>query len=791
MHPSSRRVLYAVAALAAAVPAQSLTVNGQTGFSWLPLAAPAVMQMTGLPGRPHYWVFDIAPGPVVHAGVSIPVGLTPFLIDVGQGQPMPPSGARSIVVAATLPSLTGQTFYSAGAYEDPGTPAGFTVTNGVSFRWFAPGTSAGADAATLINEPVTLDGSGNRDPLTGQLPTGTQLQWTVTQAPAGSIPVLVGEQAEFPSFRADRAGLYMIELQSLGPAGFGFDIVEVAVYDLRFNAPPGGHFAAGSVYLNGTILGPPWSAFDVAGATPSVIAGQWFRGFVTPVPPMDTFTARVTASGGASVSVSLPVTVGAAATLGPSSPQASVERLRAAGLDGLEPQIESALSALPFNSVIQAVPTINVVNGAPAFSANVNPNSGSFNPNTVEFDWAPANGYVAVTLRLHDVVVHSTVSGVLVFVSYSDSATITAQTATLTAQMTLGSGPGGAVTVAFQNLNATLSGFSFTLGSFLNTLAQIGPIQDAIRGLVESAIEGMGPSLPGFINPTLAEFALSTNLSSAGVPLQVDFPVTGFAYDTDGVTLTNSFLATPLQLSPTAGSFTRFRTTTPPSPATFPAATPALGQPWGFALALNDDLFNHLLAQIVRTGVLDFDFTGQLGPPQTGLNLVAGVMDLLLPGTGFQWFDFNAPVTLRLRHGSAPFVVFTPGSPRHGTIHASDIRFEIEVSPAPGVFLPVIAASLSASAAVTIQVDPLSTTLSVGIDGPSVTFTGRSRRSFAGTDPEPLLANLGPAMQLLLPMLVEPLAQIPVPSTPAGAPQIVEVSGVPSSPDQLTAYFNL
>ena len=74
----------------------------------------------------------------------------------------------------------------------------------------APVSEAGSDVVVEIGETVSLNGEGTRDDddSLAQL----QLQWALISQPAESTAVLIGEDSLTPSFTADVAGDYVVEL---------------------------------------------------------------------------------------------------------------------------------------------------------------------------------------------------------------------------------------------------------------------------------------------------------------------------------------------------------------------------------------------------------------------------------------------------------------------------------------------------------------------------------------------------------------------------------------------------
>lgn len=787
------KTLVVVLVCSTVLSGQSLLVNGSAGHADVPLLSTLSLQLTGPAGLPHYWGLSEDPGPSMLFSNSVPIGITTETIDLGGGAPMPASGARTWTVTVPLDaSLVGLQAYSAAIFLDPSAPTGAIPTNGVSFT-LTTTVDAGPDVATFIDEGVVLSGAGNRDPFTGQLPPGTTFAWAVIDGPPGATTQIIEPQGELPAFIADTPGLYTVSVQVTGPGVLGVDTCEVEVYDFRWGADPTGEITTAPVGLTGTAHGPPGWSVTVNGTPTSgspFAPGVWLAGTHIPTGVIDVLVAELTTPNGRTLTRVRPVTNGVAAPIGQPSSQAAGVRLRTGGLDGLEPLIETELAALDYNGIVTGIGTINVVNGGPFFSADVTPTSGNLDAQNILFDMSPDTGHVDVTVTFHNVHVDVDVTGELVFVNYNEQASIDASTAVMTGEVTFVPGPNGALEIAVSNPQATLTNFNFTLSNFLNGLVQIGLIQDAIRDTVEDSLEATAADIVGFVNPLLADFAFSLDLSSSGIPMQVDFPMETAGYDTDGVSLCNTAAVTPLMSGPESPPLDKYLAT-PATALTYPATTPGGGAPYGFSLCVNDDLLNQVLAGLVATGSLDLDITGTLGTGASAVTLTAGFVDLLAPGFGFSQFEFNTPLVLRLRHLSAPVVTYTPGSSTHGQLHIAGVRIDIDAEPQPGVYLPVMSVTTSGSAGVSLVVAPGTTDVSMMIDGPSISTTFHVRRQMAGANPGPALAGLSFLMQFLLPAIVEPVAMVTIPAPPLGTTSVLEVAGSAAWSDYLCAYFNV
>lgn len=781
--PSALILLLAVTGLA-----QELRVNGSLNQANVPIGKTVQFELTGTPGQPHLWFFDLDPGPTMIAGVAVPIGFSPALIDIGMGTPLPASGEINLPVGVDNdPSLVGVTVHSVAGVLDAGAPLGWALTNGISFTFVGNAADAGPDGAALVGQGVTLDGSGNLGP-SGQVPMGTSLQWVVIGAPSGASPQLQNAQGAFPVLVADLPGTYSLELQVTDGSGLSADHVRVDAFDVAFSSPGDGTFTiAGSVNASGTVLGPV-AGLEVNGQAVTVQAGGAFdAGSIALSGTMNPITARVVAPSGATVDHTVTVINGVGLPVGTLGAPGSALRIGGASLDLLETPVELVLGLIPLNEIITAIPPVQIIN-TPIFTSTIAFTSAGYDPNSVDFDLFPSNGHIGLSVTFNQLVISADLSGSLLFGTYSETASITATSVVVSGELVIGSNAQGGIEVTMQNTSATANGFNFSVTGVLNGIAQLGALQSGIQGLIETSFAGILDLVPTLLNPALGNLVLSADLSGVGIPMQVDFPLNSVVYDMDGLTVANDFAATALTVGAETPSLTESLSSVGAVPA-FGTTTPVNMAVFDLALATNDELYNQSLTALTQAGVLNQDLTGSVGQGTGAVVLTAGALATLMPGAGFEAFDPSLPVSLAVRHTTAPAVTFSPTGMDQAALHIGNMHLDFAVEVAVGVNVPVLSAGVSATAGLTITVDPMTNALSITPGTATVTPTVRGH--LAGAAPANALAGIQTVVQQIIPLITGPLSQVPLPGALFGNPLLVEVSVSQQNPDTLTTYFDI
>ncbi len=770
--------------------AQTLTVNGSTTHADIYLGSFPTFQLTGPAGAPFYWIFSDSPGPFIAGPVSIPVGPGTGFVDLGGGQPFVATGqvGFNFEVPTSFTSLVGVTLYSAAIFVDPNAPGGLVPSNGISFTFRIGTASAGPDAATLVNKPVGLDGSGNRDQQ-GNLPAGITFDWQVVSGPAGAAPALTSSTSEFASFKPDLPGTYVVRLNVGGGVPYGTDTVVIDAYDINFTSPVDGSFGNGTTNVSGTVTGPTPQSARLNGSAIAIQGNGAFNGGTLapqgPGPGMSAITLELTAPSGQKVAKTVSVLIGTGqAITSPASP-ASALRVNGITFDPLEGPIAQVFGTIDFNSVIAAIPAIPLLTvpgpfGITLLSVTADPTGFTYDP-TVLVDFFPgANGAVGLSITFTNVVITSNMTGVIFNAPYNETATITATSAVITGNIAFVQGANG-MQAQVQGATTTLNGFAFTVTGALGNVSQIGTIQQLFRTAIQTALAATLQLLPPLINPLIAQFNnFAFDLSAQGIPLSMAFAAHSLFYDAAGLTVGLNVALTPTATNPDAPALTQYRTTPGVLP-TFGATTPVQNNAYTIGVGLNDDTLNVFFASLTATGGLNLDVNGQLGTGGTAIPLTAGSLATALPQAGFEKFAAATPVVLHVRHTTAPSFTLAQSAQSQGTFYLSNVKMSFDAI-VDGNEVPVFAMGFSASTSIQFVVDPQTGALT--IQPGTITATATSDVNFPGFDGTSATATLGPVVTAVITSLFQPFSSIPLPGAQGGVIQEIGIAN-----DWLITYF--
>lgn len=153
--------------------------------------------------------------------LSIPAGSTATISDPTIVNP---------TISIDLPG-----FYSLQLIVNDGTVDSQPDFVNISTTNSAPVANAGPDRQVNVGAMVTLDGSGSSDADGDTL----SFQWTVVSVPAGSTAVLSDSTVPMPTFTADLAGNYMMQLVvNDGTVDSAPDTVTITAAEVMNNTPP-------------------------------------------------------------------------------------------------------------------------------------------------------------------------------------------------------------------------------------------------------------------------------------------------------------------------------------------------------------------------------------------------------------------------------------------------------------------------------------------------------------------------------------------------------------------------
>lgn len=769
-------LLAALACLPAA--AQTLTVNGHPGHVPVPVDSFVEVELCGPPGAVHYWAFDTDPGPTQAGPLSIPLGFSANLLDIGMGLPMPASGCRSIAFAVAGPSLAGLAIYTAGAFVDG--QGAVALTNGAGFTVTPKGASAGPDGVALAGRPAALDGTRMLDGGGALLP-GIQPLWSIVHAPAGSNPQLTGIQDAIPEFVADLPGRYTIRVETPAAGGLSQDECHMDIFAVDLASLPDGQFIQGSAVIQGTVDGPyPPSGLQINGVAAALAGNSFHAGTQPLVDPLHPFTVRIQLPGGGVLEHTATAINNDGVPVGAHADVGGALRLSGVDLSFIEAPIELLLSAVPLNSVITAIPPLPLINSPPFLTANFAFTSASYDPN-VDVSLIPATGGgIGIALTFTNLTITADVTGVIFGVPYNEMATISAASATTTTQIVVSSNAAGVTSVSTQNTATTFQNFQFAVTGVLGGLTQLGTIQAGAQAAIELALNGLMALIPQALNPLLASFASNADLSPLGIPVVVGLPVAGVNYDAAGLTVANRVAVTPLLQGAESPAIARVFAT-PGAIPQFSAVTPVGSAPFAFAQSINDDLLNQYFAALTAAGVLDFTWDSAGGQP-----LTAGDLLPLLPGTGIERMSASAAARVLVRHTVAPVLTFG-GSPGDATLWLSNLQIAVQAEASPGRFATIARFGGSGRTDLSFAADP-QTGAPVVIPGtPSISTTRCG--AFPGYDGAAAMPGIAGLLENLVPLLLSPLGSLPLPGAGLATGIAIESGLHPGAPDTYTIYL--
>ena len=762
----------------------SVSFNGSTAPVVSYLGAETVCRFDGEAGLPALWYFALDAGPTTIGTVTFPIGIT-GIVEIANYAPMLPEGFRLPVLMPQNPSFVGLTVHSLGLLVDPAHPTGARVSNPVSVMFDSFATDAGPDAASVIGKSVTLDGSNNRD-ANGNVPAGITYAWSLLSAPTGSTATLAFADTAFPVITPDVAGAYVVGLVTGGSAP-GTDSMTLDAYNLSYTTPVNGSFGSGSFTPTGSVVGPAGATYRVgtSNVTPSGTGSFTAPAVSTPTGVLAApVSVAITGPSGQKLAATSTRLVGAGQPIAnPALPAAGV-RANGVSLDPLEPLVEQALGSIDFSSIIGLLPNIPILTipgifGTTFLSVTADPQTFTYDP-AVDLDFYPgANGAIGISLTFTNVVITTNLSGLLFNAPYNEVATINATSAVVSGNMVLVPSATGAQ-LQVQGATCVLNGFTFSVTGALGSLTQVATIQNTLKTAIQAALATSLQLLPPLVNPLLNQYnSFTFDLSAAGVPLTLGFPLYSLYYDALGLTVGFGLNFQPAAGAVVTNTVTQFRTT-PGTVPVFGATTPVLGNTYTGGLALNDDTLNAIFATFTNLGVLDINLSGTLGMGTTAVALNAGALDAAFPTSGFEAFDPTTPVSVRFRQTTAPSFALAAGNPATGTFVLGNaiVTFSAVVD---GDERPILTSALTANVGIQFAVDPVTGTLAVTPG--TVNSVLSVETNFPGRDASPYAGALASALSVGVTQILNTIGTIPLAGI-GGTTGEISVIG-----DNLTIFF--
>lgn len=746
----------------AAQSAPTLLLNGRQDTA-VSIGEATEVRVVGTPGAAFSLVWDVLPGPVSFAGHSIAIGGSPLMIVNYQGQVIPPSGVfTDLITLATMPWFQGIRFYAVAIEFNPLAPGGFMPSNGVSGAFVNP-PDAGSDTAGFAGRPITLDGSGTRDSLSGQLQSGVALSWSIVGGPAGHDGVLSNTHIEFPSLTATVPGLYTLELSVdlPGTNGGAFDYVNINVYKLTNVTHPSGLFApTPNIIFSCDLQGPAFNSFSAPGIA---TANGNHLGFLAPAAPDRTqFQLEVVAPTGQRISEGFTIFNNAGAMMNAPAPSSISVNMKQPAINDIANLLASMMVGYDLSTAVAGAPPFNIVYvpglfGTATFSADVSLQEIRYT-GVPQISLTPGSGNVIAAITLQNLELDFWVSGEIFAIPYSETATLNVGSATITVDGVV-SLNNGLISSSVNNVNTSLSSVSLSPGGLITAFGSLftSSITPTIESSMSTTIADIFPTLMDtYLNDLPSELDL---LLTAGIDGALDFEIEALTFSPGSFRIDLAGGAHSYQVAPNAPSYTRYFST----PTGYPtlAATSPNGSSYDFALAVSDDALNQAGPAILETGLLNVAFTGQLDLMGQPMDMNAGSMVFLFPGVGFEKFDPAAIVYLNVKPTSPPFALLGSPTGELGQVFVSDLEVSITVEVAAGVEVPVLTVGLNGAVGMDIILDLGLPTIEM-VAGTTM-GSAYAISTMPGVDATPVTLGLGQLLGLIVPSMMATIGPIPVP----------------------------
>ncbi len=742
--------------------APTLLFNGRQNAA-VSLGEPLDIRVVGTPGAVFSIVMDVTPGPIMVAGHSIPLGASPLTTVTHNLQIIPATGVYTDqLTLGNNPWFLGVRFYAVAVEFNANAPGGFMPSNGATGAFVSP-PDAGADTAGFVGRAITIDGSGTREYLTGQLQSGISLSWIIVGGPAGHDGVLSNTGIEFPSLTATVPGLYTLELavDLPGTNGGAFDYVNVNVYELTSVTLPSGLFApTPNIIFGADLQGPAFSSFSAPGIA---TANGNHIGFLQSASANRTqFQLEVVAPTGQKISKGFTIFNNAGAMMTSPASSAISVNMKQPAINAIANLLSTMMAGYDLSAAVAGAPPTNIVYvpglfGTATFSADVSLQDIHYS-GVPQIQLTPGNGNIVGSVTIQNLELDFWVTGQVFAIPYSESATLNVGTAVITVDGVVALN-NATFTSSVNNVNTSLSSVSLSPGGVITAFGSLftSSITPTIESSMSTTIADLFPSLMDtYLNDLPSELDL---LLPAGIDGALDFAPEAIAFTPGSFRIDMAGGAHSYQSAPNAPSYTRYFST-PSSPPTLAPTSPN-GGTYDFALSVSDDALNQAGPAILETGLMNVAFSGQLDIGGQVMDMNAGNMVFMFPGVGFEKFDSAAAVYLKIKPTSPPYALMGSPTGELGQVFVSDLEVDMAVEVSPGVEVSVLTVGLNGTVGLDVLLDLAAPTMEM-VAGTAV-GSAYAISTLPGVDATPVVLGLGQLLGLIVPSMMATIGPIPVP----------------------------
>jgi len=321
------------------------------------------------------------------------------------------------------------------------------------------------------------------------------------------------------------------------------------------------------------------------------------------------------------------------------------------------------------------------------------------------------------------------------------------------------------IDVSAGELVITLDSFDATLQNFTLVFPGLDPIylqaiETFLAQFIEDLVEEMVLNeVPPLLEDAFAGLDLSFEFQAGDgtITMEADFREADFTY-TGGTIWMDAIFETDY-VDPD----------TPAFPGSFftPGAVPTLGQttpggaPYGFGIAMGDDLLNQALHQIYRSGVITFHID-QAWAQEQGFSYDLTTTDLALFFPQL-WLNYpDEDVEFWMTPLLPPVIVYDPNMKTIGMhLQMGDLTMDMMVVPDPGPPIKAFTMALAVDIPVSVSVDVAANSLSLAFGTPTV-YVDIYDELYDFHDE--LIEVLAPLLiQIIMPFISDLLGEFPIP----------------------------